>query len=105
MKIISLGCFFIALLFSSCKNSITKQVEMTTEKFDIATFEKNKVDGEYNFVLDDGTKVRQLSSKLDYGEFIIPPPPELFETRCAKFVTSCQYNNVTTSLKQKLYLK
>ncbi|WP_010521469.1 hypothetical protein [Aquimarina agarivorans] len=53
---------------------------MTTEKFDIKTFEKNKIDGEYNFVLDDGTKIRQSSSKVDYSEYITPPPPELYHT-------------------------
>lgn len=66
------------------KNTFQNTNTMTTEKFNITTFEKNKVDGEYNFVLDDGTKVRQLSTKLDYGEFITPPPPELF-------ITSKQY--------------
>lgn len=55
-----------------------KNTEMTTETFDIKTFENNKIDGEYNFTLEDGTKVRQLGGKTDYSEYITPPKPKLF---------------------------
>ncbi|QXP54210.1 hypothetical protein H0I24_00265 [Cellulophaga sp. HaHa_2_1] len=51
---------------------------MTTEKFDIATFEENKVDGEYNFIKKDGTKVRQTEGVNDYSVYEYPEPPSFF---------------------------
>ena len=90
MKYILILMFF---LFWSCNAQNKKQstkknktttvnthTEMTTEKFDIATFEKNKIDNEYNFIMENGTKVRQTESENEYSVYITPPPPELFET-------------------------
>ncbi|PIE47951.1 MAG: hypothetical protein CSA40_01955 [Flavobacteriales bacterium] len=57
---------------------------MTTEKFDITTFEKNKVNGECNYILEDGTKIKQFSTNEYYIEIITPPKPALFE-RYKKF--------------------
>lgn len=80
-------------LFTSClgqnskkqnKERTKKQTEMTIEKFDIETFEKNKIDDEYNFTLENGAEVRQLSSENDYREILTPSLPELL-------VTSKQY--------------
>ncbi|MEO8770639.1 MAG: hypothetical protein ABI402_11155 [Ferruginibacter sp.] len=40
------------------------------EKFDIKKFEEKKINGEYNFILNDGTQVRQIENKnsKDYVE-------------------------------------
>lgn len=74
----------IILVLFSCnaqeKKTTQKHTEMTTETFDIETFEKNKLNGEYNFVLEDGTKIRQTSSDNSYSEYITHPKPELFMT-------------------------
>lgn len=82
-----------SLLFWSCnaqnkkekieKNKITtvnKHTEMTTEKFDIETFEKNKTGTEYNFTSESGETVRQIGKEDKYIEYIAPLPPGLFET-------------------------
>ena len=54
---------------------------MTTERFDIETFEKNKDEAnDYEFTLEDGTQIRQSGGSVDYLEFITPPPPNLFIT-------------------------
>ncbi len=55
-----------------------KHTEIVIDTFDIETFNKNKVNDEYNFVLDNGTKFRQTSSESSYSEYITPPKPELF---------------------------
>ncbi|WP_282165449.1 hypothetical protein [Cellulophaga baltica] len=75
-------------LLSSCVNkeksktipteNIKQKKIMTTEKFDIATFEENKVDGEYNFIKKDGTKVRQTEGVNDYSVYEYPEPPSFF---------------------------
>ncbi|MCF6351030.1 MAG: hypothetical protein L3J23_08405 [Flavobacteriaceae bacterium] len=52
---------------------------MTTETFDIEKFEKNKVDGEYYFTLEDSTTVRQIESENEYIEYIMPSKPNLLE--------------------------
>ncbi|MCF6351031.1 MAG: hypothetical protein L3J23_08410, partial [Flavobacteriaceae bacterium] len=57
----------------------TKPIEMTTETFDIEKFEKNKVDGEYYYTLEDSTTVRQIESENEYIEYIMPPKPNLLE--------------------------
>ncbi|WP_255572375.1 hypothetical protein [Cellulophaga sp. HaHa_2_1] len=58
--------------------NIKQKKIMTTEKFDIATFEENKVDGEYNFIKKDGTKVRQTEGVNDYSVYEYPEPPSFF---------------------------
>ena len=80
--------FIVVFSFFNCFVILSQNnKKITTEKFDIKTFEKNKIDGEYNFVLDDGTKIRQSSTEIDYGEFVIPPPPQLFITSKQYFKT------------------
>lgn len=84
-------------LLSSCVNkekskiiplkNIKQKKIITTEKFDIATFEENKVDGEYNFITEKDSKVRQLNDAVSYSEYITPPPPNYFETYNEYFVT------------------
>lgn len=80
-------------MFISCKgqnsdsNKVVQQqqkIEMTIEKFDIEKFDKNKIDGEYNFILEDGTQISQSVTSVDYLEYITPPSPKLF-------ITSKQY--------------
>ncbi|WP_238527902.1 hypothetical protein [Aquimarina agarivorans] len=73
-------CFSCRGQESRQNNTTQKDTTMTTEKFDIATFEKNKINTEYNFVLDDGTKVRQVEGENDYSVYEYPAPPELFMT-------------------------
>lgn len=75
----------IVLILFSCnaqeknkKTTTQKQTEMTTEKFDIATFNKNQGNGKYNFILKDGTKIEQEIDKEFYNETIRPPLPILF---------------------------
>lgn len=60
------------------KQTTQKKIERTTETFDIETFDKNKIIDEYNFVLENGTKIRQTSSSDSYSEYITHPKPELF---------------------------
>ena len=80
--------FIVVFFFFNCFVILGQNnKKIITEKFDIKTFEKNKIDGEYNFVLDDGTKIRQSSTEIDYGEFVIPPPPQLFITSKQYFKT------------------
>lgn len=85
MKLTSL-LSIILVIFSCNAQEKNKQkqneIEMTTETFDIETFKKNKVNNEYNFVLDDGTKIRQYSSKDNFTEIISPSKStSLFQTQ------------------------
>ena len=82
MKLLSITLLIFACF--SCKGQVNNQnntkqnnVAMTTEKFDIETFEKNKIDGEYNFVLND-TIIKQFGGTDNYVEYLFPPPPNLF---------------------------
>ncbi|MCF6350467.1 MAG: hypothetical protein L3J23_05480 [Flavobacteriaceae bacterium] len=78
---------FIILIFltlTNCKGREKNEqkdkskTEKNIKTFDIEKFEKNKVDGECNFVLADGTKIRQTSSESTFSEYITFPKPELF---------------------------
>jgi len=79
--------FIILIILFSCnaqekkqlKKSTQKYTEMTTEKFDIEKFEKNKINNECNFILEDGTTVRQTGDENNYIEYIMPPKPNLIE--------------------------
>ena len=70
----------ISILLFLISFSCTAQKQSIIKNFDIETFEKNKIEGEYNFILDDGTKIRQISGLDDYVEYRIPLPPEVYET-------------------------
>jgi len=88
MKIISI--ITIVLILFSCnaqeKNkqdiTIQKLTEMTTETFDIVTFNNNKINNEYNYLLEDKTKIQQMQAgyedNLVYVEYKMPPKPEYF---------------------------
>lgn len=82
-----------------------KNTKMTTEIFDIVTFEKNKIDGEHNFTLADGTKVQQLSSDIDYGEIITPPKPNFFITSKQYYKTGILQSVIVSFPKSFLVLK
>jgi hypothetical protein len=86
-------CFIIVLIFifCSCKgqqkkeitsteseNQIKKQEEMTTEKFDIGTFEKNSIDNTCSFKLEDGSLVTLELDEDFYYKTLIPILPKLF---------------------------
>jgi hypothetical protein len=64
------------------KVNTKKNTEMTTETFDIEKFNKNKINNEYNYLLEDKTKIQQMQAgheeKLVYVEYKIPPKPEYF---------------------------
>jgi len=82
-----------------------KNIKMGIAKFDIETFEKNKIDGEYYFTLPDGTKVQQLSSKVDYGEIITPPKPNFFITSKQYYKTGILQSVIVSFPKSFLVLK
>lgn len=77
----------IILVLFSCnaqdknKQTIQNHTEMTTEKFDIKTFNENQVNDTYSFERDD-VKVEQIQTgegqDLLYTEYEIPNAPELF---------------------------
>ncbi|MGF7080848.1 hypothetical protein [Mucilaginibacter sp. UYCu711] len=52
-----LACFFVIILTTSCS---TQQSLIKSSKFDIRKFELNKVNGEVNYTLKDGTTIRRL---------------------------------------------
>lgn len=80
MKFISFCLLFYSLCFTHCDTQKKDTIKIT-EKFDIETFNKNKVNNEFNFVLDDGTKIRQYESGNSFTEIITPTKPELFQTQ------------------------
>ncbi len=61
------------------KQATQKNTKMIIDKFDIETFNKKKINDEYNFVLEDGSKVRQLGSDNYYEEIIRLPKPSFYE--------------------------
>jgi hypothetical protein len=76
------------MILVSCQAQNTKQKsnhqkkEMTTEKFDIKKFEKNQVNGNYSFVLENGYSVKQFYSGLNsskiYLEYYFTPEKKHF---------------------------
>ncbi len=101
MKIIPI-ITLILILFScngqeESKQKIKNQSEMTTEKFDIETFNKNKVNNEYSFLLESGKKIEQMQAgdgeSLIYIEYETPKDPELF------YVYKEYHNNGVLKLK------
>jgi len=40
---------------------------------------KNKINNECNFILEEGTTVRQIGDENNYIEYIMPPKPNLIE--------------------------
>ncbi|MGG6229176.1 hypothetical protein [Tenacibaculum sp. SDUM215027] len=104
---------FASILLTACnaqeknknRNTTEKTREMTTEKFDIVSFNKHQVNGEYNFVLKDGSKVRQLSSDNYYEEIITLPKPSYFETYKKYYKTSELYLSITSFPNDFLVLK
>lgn len=62
------------------KTKNQKEIEMTTEKFDIETFNKNQINGKYNFLLKDSTKIEQEIDKEFYNVTIRYPLPKMFIT-------------------------
>jgi antitoxin component YwqK of YwqJK toxin-antitoxin module len=71
----------IILTITSCKSQSTNNTKKDTMKtFNIETFNKNKIGNEYNFKLEDGTKINQ--QELPNNEYIerINPKNSYFQT-------------------------
>ena len=60
-------------------NSIINQKDTIMERFNKLLFEKNKIDGECNITLDDGTEIRQWESPPDYYVEQIKKPNSPYE--------------------------
>ncbi|MEP6747598.1 MAG: hypothetical protein ABJB86_07720 [Bacteroidota bacterium] len=74
---IPLACM---MFFSSCKAQVKQdsagKKNTIMERFDIERFNKNKVNGQYNFINIEHAQVRQVENKEDYTEEIkLPTSP------------------------------
>ncbi len=73
----------ILFVLLCCNEQEKKQQKITQKKTEITTetFNKNKVNDEYNFVLDSQTKIRQYGKENSFIEITTPSKPELFQTQ------------------------
>ena len=74
MKAYQTIVFIFLISTISCKGQLKNKTNTNTyssmEKFDIARFQKNKVNGEYNYVLKDGMEVREIEN-LDSQDYTV----------------------------------
>ncbi len=80
MKKIYTVLILIILISCNTQHQNQNETSKTLEKFDIETFEKNQVNGKYNLVLEDGTKIKQSIDGDFYNYKRIPVPPKMFIT-------------------------
>jgi hypothetical protein len=79
--------YLLLILTTACNAQRTKDPSKTNkphmEKFNKAKFDSNKVNGEYSFVLDDGTRVKQMEniSGNEYVEEMTDPKKPFSKVR------------------------